>query len=108
MSDLFHVLDLGMLPISVILPRLPIPAHLRRDQARKQLRDVFRSIISNRRANGVRENDALQVWAFSSPRPLQVLSRRILRFSPGGYTKPLLHLLLSKNLDCGCVLGSPG
>lgn len=61
MSDLFHVLDLGMLPISVIMPRLPIPAHLRRDQARKQLRDVFRSIISNRRNTGVRENDALQV-----------------------------------------------
>jgi sterol 14-demethylase len=50
-----------MLPISVILPTIPIPAHLRRNQARKQLGAVFRTIIANRRANGVRENDALQV-----------------------------------------------
>jgi hypothetical protein len=31
-ADLFHDLDMGMLPISVLLPYLPIPAHWRRDR----------------------------------------------------------------------------
>ena len=31
-SDLFHDLDLGMRPISVIAPYLPIPAHFKRDR----------------------------------------------------------------------------
>ena len=31
-ADLFHDLDNGMLPISVLLPYLPIPAHWRRDR----------------------------------------------------------------------------
>lgn len=31
-AALFHDLDMGMLPISVLLPYLPIPAHNRRDR----------------------------------------------------------------------------
>lgn len=31
-TALFHDLDMGMLPISVLLPYLPIPAHNRRDR----------------------------------------------------------------------------
>jgi sterol 14-demethylase len=31
-SSLFHDLDNGMLPISVLFPYLPIPAHRRRDR----------------------------------------------------------------------------
>jgi hypothetical protein len=31
-SDLLHDLDEGMLPISVLLPYLPIPAHFKRDK----------------------------------------------------------------------------
>ena len=31
-TSLFHDLDMGMLPISVLLPYLPIPAHNRRDR----------------------------------------------------------------------------
>lgn len=31
-KDLFHDLDLGMQPISVIFPYLPIPAHRQRDK----------------------------------------------------------------------------
>ncbi|GFZ20998.1 similar to CYTOCHROME P450 51G1 [Actinidia rufa] len=45
-SALFHDLDSGMLPISVIFPYLPIPAHRRRDQARKKLADIFAKIIA--------------------------------------------------------------
>ena len=32
-ADLFHDLDMGMLPISVIFPYLPIPAHWNRDRS---------------------------------------------------------------------------
>ncbi len=31
-TALFHDLDMGMLPVSVLLPYLPIPAHNRRDR----------------------------------------------------------------------------
>lgn len=31
-ADLFHDLDMGMLPISVLFPYLPIPPHWRRDR----------------------------------------------------------------------------
>ncbi|XP_047322767.1 sterol 14-demethylase-like [Impatiens glandulifera] len=59
-SALFHDLDNGMLPISVIFPYLPIPAHKRRDQARKKLAEIFSSIINSRKATGKSENDMLQ------------------------------------------------
>lgn len=59
-SALFHDLDNGMLPISVIFPYLPIPAHKRRDQARKKLANIFASIISSRKLAGKSEDDMLQ------------------------------------------------
>lgn len=59
-SALFHDLDNGMLPISVIFPYLPIPAHRRRDQARKKLAEIFENIIAARKSTGKSENDMLQ------------------------------------------------
>uniref|UniRef100_A0A7N0RAA8 sterol 14alpha-demethylase n=1 Tax=Kalanchoe fedtschenkoi TaxID=63787 RepID=A0A7N0RAA8_KALFE len=59
-SALFHDLDNGMLPISVITPYLPIPAHRRRDQARKKLSQIFSRIIHDRTRTGKSENDMLQ------------------------------------------------
>uniref|UniRef100_A0A5B6YIN7 sterol 14alpha-demethylase n=1 Tax=Davidia involucrata TaxID=16924 RepID=A0A5B6YIN7_DAVIN len=61
-SALFHELDNGMLPISVIFPYLPIPAHRRRDQARKKLAGIFASIIASRKQTGNYENDMLQCF----------------------------------------------
>ncbi|PRQ39762.1 putative sterol 14-alpha-demethylase [Rosa chinensis] len=61
-SSLFHELDNGMLPISVIAPYLPIPAHRRRDQARKKLTAIFANIINSRRCAEVSENDMLQYF----------------------------------------------
>ncbi|KAL3613974.1 hypothetical protein CASFOL_042048 [Castilleja foliolosa] len=61
-SALFHDLDNGMLPISVIFPYLPIPAHRRRDQARKKLADIFADIIASRKQTGKAENDLLQCF----------------------------------------------
>ncbi|CAN1838105.1 Sterol 14-demethylase [Linum perenne] len=59
-SSLFHDLDNGMLPISVLFPYLPIPAHRRRDQARKKLAKIFSDIITSRKKTGCSENDMLQ------------------------------------------------
>ncbi|XP_022891263.1 sterol 14-demethylase-like isoform X1 [Olea europaea var. sylvestris] len=61
-SALFHDLDNGMLPISVIFPYLPIPAHRRRDQARKRLAQIFTNIIASRKQTGKTENDMLQCF----------------------------------------------
>ncbi|CAI5465414.1 unnamed protein product [Closterium sp. Yama58-4] len=61
-SDLFHTLDLGMLPISVLFPYLPIPAHKRRDEARKELAGIFGRIVRARKESGRVENDMLQVF----------------------------------------------
>lgn len=61
-SALFHDLDNGMLPISVIFPYLPIPAHNRRDQARKKLAEIFVNIIAARKQTGKSENDMLQCF----------------------------------------------
>ncbi|KAK3021108.1 hypothetical protein RJ639_045492 [Escallonia herrerae] len=61
-SALFHDLDNGMLPISVIFPYLPIPAHRRRDQARKKLSGIFANIIGSRKQAGKSENDMLQCF----------------------------------------------
>lgn len=61
-SALFHDLDNGMLPVSVIFPYLPIPAHRRRDEARKKLTEIFGNIISSRRQSGKTENDMLQCF----------------------------------------------
>ncbi|KAE8668215.1 Sterol 14-demethylase [Hibiscus syriacus] len=61
-SALFHDLDNGMLPISVIFPYLPIPAHRRRDRARKKLAEIFANIVSSRKSAGKSENDMLQCF----------------------------------------------
>ncbi|EIE21542.1 sterol 14 desaturase [Coccomyxa subellipsoidea C-169] len=59
-ADLFHDLDMGMLPISVIFPYLPIPAHWNRDRARKELASIFSRIIQARRGSDSKEDDMLQ------------------------------------------------
>ncbi|XP_057516846.1 sterol 14-demethylase-like [Amaranthus tricolor] len=61
-SALFHDLDNGMQPISVMFPYLPIPAHRRRDRARKKLAEIFSSIICSRKSSGKCENDMLQCF----------------------------------------------
>ena len=60
-AHLFHELDVGMMPISVIAPYLPLPAHRRRDKARKELERIFEAIIKERKASGKKEEDMLQV-----------------------------------------------
>lgn len=59
---LFHDLDNGMLPISVLAPRLPIKAHKQRDRARREIREIFANVQRQRRETGRREDDLLQTF----------------------------------------------
>lgn len=59
-SELLHDLDEGLLPITVLLPNLPIPAHLKRDRARERLAGLFEKVVNSRRASGKKEVDVLQ------------------------------------------------
>nr|QQD79796.1 sterol 14 alpha-demethylase [Prototheca miyajii] len=59
-ADLFHDLDDGMRPLSVLFPYLPTAYHKKRDAARKELSQIFRKIVAARRASGVKEDDVLQ------------------------------------------------
>ncbi|KAJ0973539.1 hypothetical protein J5N97_021498 [Dioscorea zingiberensis] len=61
-SALFHDLDNGMRPISVIFPYLPIPAHRRRDKARARIAQIFSTIINSRKLSGKPEDDMLQCF----------------------------------------------
>ncbi|KAH7670145.1 Sterol 14-alpha-demethylase protein [Dioscorea alata] len=61
-SALFHDLDNGMRPISVIFPYLPIPAHRRRDRARARIAEIFSTIINSRKVSGKSEDDMLQCF----------------------------------------------
>ncbi|EFN54386.1 hypothetical protein CHLNCDRAFT_56217 [Chlorella variabilis] len=60
-ADLYHDLDDGMRPISVLFPYLPTEFHRRRDVAREALRGIFKKVIKARRDSGVKEDDILQV-----------------------------------------------
>ena len=59
-ASLYHDLDDGMRPLTVLFPRLPTPYHRRRDQARKTMASIFSRIIAARRASGIKEEDMLQ------------------------------------------------
>eukprot|EP00271_Cylindrocystis_brebissonii_P004440 TRINITY_DN1609_c0_g1_i1.p1 TRINITY_DN1609_c0_g1~~TRINITY_DN1609_c0_g1_i1.p1 ORF type:complete len:507 (-),score=87.18 TRINITY_DN1609_c0_g1_i1:559-2079(-) len=67
-SHLFHKLDEGMIPISVVAPWLPIKVHRERDKARLALTAIFSNIIRKRRASGAKEDDMLQVFMDSTYR----------------------------------------
>lgn len=45
-AELFHDLDAGMLPVSVLFPYLPIPAHRRRDRCARFQANAYRRCCS--------------------------------------------------------------
>ena len=49
-GELFHLMDLGINPISFFSPNFPMPAHWRRNAARKELSGLFAQVIAKRRA----------------------------------------------------------
>lgn len=51
LHSLYHDLDHGLTPLTVLWKHAPTPAHLRRDKARKELVKLFGKIIQERREN---------------------------------------------------------
>ncbi|KAF8307339.1 cytochrome P450 [Clavulina sp. PMI_390] len=51
-ADLYHDLDGGFKPINLLLPGLPLPMNIKRDQAQKKMSDFYVNIIESRRQKG--------------------------------------------------------
>ena len=64
LADLYHDLDMGLIPINFFYPWLPLPVNRRRDQAQRKIAAIYKSIISARRkmeaVNQAHEND--MIW----------------------------------------------
>ena len=56
LQTLYHDLDEGLTPLTVLWSRAPTPEHLKRDKARKQLVELFRKVIKQRREHPERSD----------------------------------------------------
>ncbi|KAF9583944.1 Lanosterol 14-alpha-demethylase [Lunasporangiospora selenospora] len=60
-AQLYHDLDDGFQPINMFFEWLPLPSYFRRDKAHRKMRDIFRQVIEERRANNITDKtDMLQ------------------------------------------------
>lgn len=56
LQALYHDLDEGLTPLTVLWSRAPTPEHFRRDRARKQLVELFGKVIKERREHPERSD----------------------------------------------------
>jgi len=56
LQTLYHDLDEGLTPLTVLWSRAPTPEHFRRDKARKQLVELFGKVIKERREHPERSD----------------------------------------------------
>ena len=56
----YHDLENGINTLGFFVPRLPIPAHRRRDRARRKVSDIFSRIMRERRISGAESHDFMQ------------------------------------------------
>jgi sterol 14alpha-demethylase len=56
LQHLYHDLDEGLTPLTVLWSRAPTPEHARRDKARKQLVELFGTVIRQRREHPERSD----------------------------------------------------
>jgi sterol 14-demethylase len=64
-SKIYHDLDKGVTPISFFFPYAPIEAHRRRDEARKEMVEIFSKVIRQRKQSGDTQEtrtDILQMY----------------------------------------------
>ena len=59
-AEAYHELQNGINGLGFFLPRLPIPAHRRRDQARREIAAIFGRVMSARRRAGNAPEDFMQ------------------------------------------------
>ena len=56
-AEAYHELQNGLNTLGFFFPRLPTPAHKRRDDARRRVVQIFNQIMSERRQSGVETED---------------------------------------------------
>ena len=59
-AEAYHELQNGINTIGFFFPRLPIPAHRRRDRARRNVTEIFSRVMAQRRASGAEPEDFMQ------------------------------------------------
>ena len=59
-ADAYHDLQEGINVLGFFLPRLPIPAHRRRDRARRRIAGILGGIMAGRRRSGAAPDDFMQ------------------------------------------------
>ncbi len=59
-AQAYHELEEGINLIGFFLPRLPIPAHRRRDRARRRIAKILSQVIDDRRRLGTEAEDFMQ------------------------------------------------
>ena len=59
-AQAYHDLQNGINTLGFFLPRLPIPAHRKRDRARRKVTDIFSRIMRERRRSGAQSHDFMQ------------------------------------------------
>ena len=60
-AEAYHDLQEGINLLGFFLPRLPIPAHRRRDSARRRIARILARVMRDRRRSGVAPEDFMQV-----------------------------------------------
>ena len=59
-AQAYHDLQYGINTLGFFLPRLPIPAHRKRDRARRKVTDIFSCIMRERRRSQAESHDFMQ------------------------------------------------
>jgi len=59
-AEAYHDLQNGINTLGFFFPRLPTPAHLTRDRARRKITEIFSGIMRERRRTGAQSEDFMQ------------------------------------------------
>lgn len=59
MAQMLHDLDRGFTGLNFLFPSLPLPSYWKRDKAQRDLANVYKEIIRNRRETGRQEDDMI-------------------------------------------------
>ena len=59
-AEAYHDLQNGINTLGFFFPRLPTPAHLTRDRARRKITEIFSKIMNERRRTGAQSEDFMQ------------------------------------------------
>ena len=60
-AEAYHDLQNGINTLGFFFPRLPTPAHLTRDRARRKITEIFSGIMNERRRTGAQSEDFMQM-----------------------------------------------